>query len=72
MGLGRHIETGAAADRQAAMMWMGSPEGKDFMRRSSDRWCEASVASGTDKAAAQAAAQRTVAAYTGEPPPQSS
>jgi uncharacterized protein YndB with AHSA1/START domain len=69
MGLGRHLETGAAADPQAAMAWMGSPEGKDFVRRSSDDWCRASIAAGTDSSAAQAAAARTTAAYTGESAP---
>ena len=69
MGLGRHLETGAANDPQAAMAWMGSPEGKDFMRRSSDSWCRASIAAGTDAAAAKAAAARTTAFYTGESAP---
>jgi len=66
MGLGRHLETGAAADPQAAMAWMGSPEGKDFMRRASDDWCRASIASGTEAAPARAGAARTTAFYTGE------
>ena len=69
MGLGLHLATGAAADPQAALAWMASPEGKDFMRRSSEDWCRASVASGTDAAAATAAAGRTSAAYTGSEPP---
>jgi uncharacterized protein YndB with AHSA1/START domain len=66
MGLGQHLATGAPADRQAAMAWMVSEEGKDFMRRSSEDWCRASIAAGTDEAAARAAAGRTTAAYTGE------
>jgi uncharacterized protein YndB with AHSA1/START domain len=65
MGLGRHIETGAAADRNEAAAWSASDEGKDFMRRSSTDWCRASIAAGTDAAAAQAAAERTTAFYTG-------
>jgi uncharacterized protein YndB with AHSA1/START domain len=69
MGLGRHLETGASVDPQAAMAWSGSPEGKDFMRRSSTAWGEASIAAGTAPEAAQAAAARTTAAYTGESPP---
>ncbi len=71
MGLGRHLETGAAADPQQGLAWMGSPEGKDFMRRSSDDWCRASIADGTDAAAAKAAAARTTAFYTGESQPTS-
>jgi hypothetical protein len=45
--------------------WVGSEEGKRFMTSSSERWCEASVAAGTDEADARAAADRTTAAYTG-------
>jgi uncharacterized protein YndB with AHSA1/START domain len=66
MGLGRHLETGASVDPQEAMAWLGSPEGKDFMRRSSEAWCEASIASGTEPGAARAAAVGTTAFYTGE------
>jgi uncharacterized protein YndB with AHSA1/START domain len=66
MGLGRYLETGAANDPQAAMAWMGSPEGKDFYRRASEAWCEASIAAGTDPDAARAAAAATTAFYTGE------
>jgi uncharacterized protein YndB with AHSA1/START domain len=65
MGLDRHLASGAAVDPQKAMAWLGSPEGKDFVRRSSEEWCRASIASGTDAEAAKAAARRTTAAYTG-------
>jgi len=68
MGLDRHLASGATVDRQQAMAWLGSPEGRDFIRHSSDDWCRASIASGTKEVAAKAAAQRTTAAYTGEPP----
>ena len=44
-----------------------SPEGKAFMTGSSEAWGQAAVAAGTDRDAAQAAAQRTTAFYTGEP-----
>jgi uncharacterized protein YndB with AHSA1/START domain len=69
MGLDRHLASGAAVNPQEAMAWLGSPEGKDFVRRSSDDWCRASIAAGTEEGAAKAAAQRTTAAYTGEPDP---
>jgi uncharacterized protein YndB with AHSA1/START domain len=65
MGLGRHIETGATADRAEAAAWLASAEGKDFVRRSSEDWCRASIAAGTDAAAARAAAERTTAFYSG-------
>jgi uncharacterized protein YndB with AHSA1/START domain len=69
MGLGLHLATGAAADPQAAMAWAGSPEGKDFMRDSSDAWGAASIAAGTEPESARAAAARTTAGYTGESTP---
>lgn len=67
-GLGNHIATGAAVDPREAMAWLASADGKAFVRRSSEDWCRASIAAGTDPAAAAAAAGRTTAAYTGEPP----
>jgi uncharacterized protein YndB with AHSA1/START domain len=69
MGLGGYLETGAASDAQTAMAWMGSPEGKDFYRRASEAWCQASIAAGTDPEAARAAAAGTTAFYTGESAP---
>src|SRR5262249_41938734 len=71
MGLDRHLATGVANDPQQFMAWVGSPEGKDFVRRSSAAWGRASIAAGTEEAAATAAAQRTTAFYTGEPPKES-
>jgi uncharacterized protein YndB with AHSA1/START domain len=47
--------------------WQASEEGRDFTRRSSDGWAEASIAAGTDADAARAAAARTTDFYTGEP-----
>ena len=67
MGLERHLSSGVAVDPQAAAAWMGSAEGVDFLRRSSEDWCRASIAAGTDPAAAAVAADRTTAAYTGAP-----
>jgi uncharacterized protein YndB with AHSA1/START domain len=69
MGLGRYLETGAANDPQAAVAWMGSPEGKDFYRRASEAWCQASIAAGTDPEAARTAAAGTTAFYTEESAP---
>ena len=67
MGLDRHLASGASVDPLQAMAWLGSPDGKDFIRSSSDEWGRASIASGTDGEAAKAAAERTTAAYTGDP-----
>jgi uncharacterized protein YndB with AHSA1/START domain len=71
-GLAKHIATGAANDAREFMAWLGSSEGKDFVHRSSDDWCRAAIAGGTDQSTAQASAARTTAAYTGapEPPPE--
>jgi uncharacterized protein YndB with AHSA1/START domain len=64
MGLATHLSTGQAAAREG-MAWMASEEGRRFMALSSERWCDASIAAGTEEAAARAAAERTIAAYTG-------
>lgn len=66
MGLGEHLATGAAVDREQAMAWSGSDGGKSFMRQSSHDWCRASIASGTSETDAVAAAKRTTEFYTGE------
>jgi uncharacterized protein YndB with AHSA1/START domain len=65
LGLGRHLSTGEAVDPKEAAAWTASEEGKDFVRRSSDEWCRASIAAGTDEASARVAASRTTAFYTG-------
>ena len=67
MGLALHLATdGAPVDRAESAAWTASPEGKDFMHRSSDGWCRASIAFGTDAPTATAAAERTAAFYTAE------
>ena len=66
LGLARHLESGKALDSEKEMEWLATPDGKDLIRRSSDDWGRASIAWGTDAAAARAAAQRTTAFYTGE------
>jgi uncharacterized protein YndB with AHSA1/START domain len=66
LGLERHLATRGAFDPQTAMDWPTSPEGKIFVRGSSDGWAEASIAAGTDASAAHAAGARTTAFYTGE------
>jgi hypothetical protein len=68
LGLAGHLSSDQAMDPQESAAWVASDEGKQFMSLSSRRWCEASVAAGTDEADAQAAADRTTAAYTGTAP----
>jgi uncharacterized protein YndB with AHSA1/START domain len=65
-GLGRHLENGAAMDRKQATIWPMSQEGREFVSRSSDGWCHASIAAGTPESAAREAAGRTTEFYTGQ------
>jgi uncharacterized protein YndB with AHSA1/START domain len=64
MGLSLHLVGGGSLSPSEGAAWQVSEAGKQFVTLSSARWCEASIASGTDAAAAQAAADRTTAAYT--------
>ena len=63
LGLALHLETGH--DRAEVEAWATSPEAVEFMTASNERWFDASVAAGTPVADARAAADRTIAAYTG-------
>ena len=65
MGLGLHLATGAANDPAEFAAWMGSPDGVEFVTRSSRGWAGASIAAGTDATEAHAAEERTTAFYTG-------
>lgn len=69
MGLARHLASGTAVDQGTAMAWMGSPNGKEFMSQSGERWRAAHVASGEDPASAKERSDRTVAFFRGEVPP---
>ncbi|WP_420614979.1 SRPBCC family protein [Candidatus Palauibacter sp.] len=68
-GLEEYFSPASTVVPETAEAWMVSEEGKDFARRSSAGWREASIALGTDQEAAQAAADRVTAFYTGEDPP---
>lgn len=67
LGLQSHISTAAPIDKRSFAVWSGGDSGKDFMRTSSEQWRDASVESGTDVDAADAAAARTTAFYIGAP-----
>lgn len=62
LGLSLHLSGTMMASR---MEWPASAEGREFSTLSSDAWRDASIAAGTDPAAARAAADRTTAFYTG-------
>jgi uncharacterized protein YndB with AHSA1/START domain len=64
-GSGGDADAQAVSVTEAGAAWAASAEGKQFMAQSSERWAAASIAAGTDEAAARAAAERTTAAYTG-------
>jgi uncharacterized protein YndB with AHSA1/START domain len=64
VGLTRHLATGASVPPGDGLAWLGSAEGRQFVARSSERWGAANVAAGSDRAAADAATERTTAAYT--------
>jgi len=65
VGLTTHLQSGGSLDPHEVMTWSTSEEGRRFMAASSERWRDASVAAGTDRAAAEGAADRTTAFYTG-------
>ena len=68
LGLGLYLSGSAdLPERDAIEAWQTSDVGREFARRSSERWAEASIAAGTDPADAQAAAARTTDFFTGEP-----
>jgi uncharacterized protein YndB with AHSA1/START domain len=64
-GLALHLGSGAAVDPQESTAWVASDEGKRFFAEAGERWYEADVAGGTPADAARAAADRSIAAYTG-------
>ena len=70
LGLELHLATNAPVNPTEVDAWSTSPEGKEFVRLSSEGWGSASIASGTDPAAAQAAMDRTTAFYTGDEHPE--
>jgi uncharacterized protein YndB with AHSA1/START domain len=69
MGLERHLASGTPVDQEAAMAWMGSPNGKELISQSGERWRVAHVASGEDPTSAKERSDRTIAFYRGEVPP---
>ena len=65
-GLTQHLANGGAAvDPAAFQAWTMSSDGKAFVRKSGEAWCEAHISSGADPEEARAQAERTIAFYTG-------
>lgn len=69
LGLALHFVPGATLNPENSIEWQLSEEGKTFNRLSSEQWCRASIAAGTDRDEAETAARNTTAFYTGETPP---
>jgi uncharacterized protein YndB with AHSA1/START domain len=67
LGLFNHLTRNGGVSPETSAAWMQSAEGKRFFTLSSEDWCRASIAAGTDAAAARAAADRTTDAYTASP-----
>lgn len=67
LGLGMHIESGAAVDPEMATSFPVSPEGIEFVRTAATGWADAAVRDGDDSDAAHEAAERTVTFYTVPP-----
>ena len=65
LGLALHLASKTAVDPKAVEAWTTSPEGRGFVRGSSEGWGQASIAAGTGEAAAREAAARTTAFYSG-------
>jgi uncharacterized protein YndB with AHSA1/START domain len=67
LGLGMHLESGAAVDPELAVTFPVSPEGIEFVRTAAVGWAEAAVKDGDESDAAHEAAERTVTFYTVPP-----
>jgi uncharacterized protein YndB with AHSA1/START domain len=66
LGLGLYLSgTESEVTPETAAAWVGTDEGKLFMRLSSEAWAEAAIADGTDPAAARERSERCYGAYTG-------
>lgn len=72
VGLALHLTSGGeAVDPKAVEAWTMSDDGRRFVAQASERWRDANIASGfATPEAAQGAADRTTAFYTGEEAPQ--
>jgi uncharacterized protein YndB with AHSA1/START domain len=68
LGLALHLSGGEQMDPQQGAIWVASDDGRQFIGLSSDSWCRASVDAGTSRDEAEAAAERTLAFYTGSAP----
>ena len=64
LGLGIHVETGAAVDPEVAAGLNFMPEGQQLLRLAADGWRDAAIADGDEPEAATTAADAVYGAYT--------
>ncbi|MGC4892451.1 SRPBCC family protein [Micromonospora sp. DT31] len=68
LGLASHFAAdGVGLEPSAAAEWLASPQARQFITDSGERWTAASVAAGTPADEAHAAGERVIAFYTGTP-----
>ena len=65
LGLHQHFASSGSLTPESATAWLATEEGKSFVRLSGQAWCEASISAGDDPDLARAAADRTIALYSG-------
>lgn len=65
VGLARHLTGGPPLTPATFAVWLGSEEGRRFLRLSNELWLQASLTAGTAEADARLAAGRNFAFYTG-------
>lgn len=68
LGLALYVAGSTEVTPDKGEEWAMSEEGRRFMTLSGERWRDADIASGTDKAQAEKAAANVIAAYTAAPP----
>ena len=71
LGLARHLASGETVDAaEAEKRQTSGPEGRAYVTRVSDSWCQADIEGGEDPDEARARARRTTAAYINDEEPE--
>lgn len=65
LGLGLYLQQGAPIDERENTAWLGSAQGKSFIRACARAWGEAHTTCGEEKTIAEAMASETAAFYCG-------
>lgn len=67
LGLGLHLDSGAAVDSEAEMAWSVSAEGIAWLTRCGDAWSAADVSGGCDEETARQRAAASIGFFTTAP-----